>query len=150
VSAGARPKILPNDKVIQTRNNYDLDVMNGAIGVVRSVDPSGLVVDFDGQVVTYDAERDHARDLALAYALTVHKVQGSEFPCVVAVIHKSHSFMHHRNLLYTAVTRAKRTAVIVGDAWGIRNCARRQQVDERQTFLSVIELANDGAEAVTE
>ena len=67
-----------------------------------------------------------------------HNCQGSEFPCALVVVHKSHSFMHHRNLLYTGVTRARRTAIIIGDRWGIRNCATRCQVDERRTFLSLM------------
>ena len=76
------------------------------------------------------------RDIQLAYALSIHKAQGSEFPCIVLVIHKQNSFMHHRNLFYTGVTRARKTAIIIGDAWGIRNCAQKRQVSERKTFLS--------------
>jgi hypothetical protein len=67
-----------------------------------------------------------------------HNCQGSEFPCALVVIHKSHSFMHHRNLFYTGVTRARRTAIVLGDRWGIRNCAARCQVDDRRTFLSLL------------
>jgi exodeoxyribonuclease V alpha subunit len=139
---GRRPAFLLHDRVIQTRNNYDLDVMNGAIGVVTAVGPrrGDLTVRFEHREVVYTAKGTGTRDLALAYALTVHKVQGSEFPCAVVVVHKSHSFMHHRNLLYTAVTRARNTAVLVGDSWGLRNCAAKKQVDERRTFLSVVEL----------
>ena len=81
---------------------------------------------------------NNLRDLQLAYALTIHKCQGSEFPCALVVIHKSHSFMHHRNLFYTGVTRARRTAIVLGDRWGIRNCAARCQVDDRRTFLSLL------------
>jgi hypothetical protein len=66
--------------------------------------------------------------------------QGSEFPCVVLVIHKAHSFMHHRNLFYTGVTRARQTVIVVGDQWGIRNCAQKEQVERRKTFLSVLDL----------
>jgi exodeoxyribonuclease V alpha subunit len=74
----------------------------------------------------------------LAYATSIHKVQGSEFPCAVVIAHKSHSFMHHRNLLYTAVTRAKESVIILGDRWGIDNCAAKRQVDRRNTFLSFL------------
>jgi hypothetical protein len=63
------------------------------------------------------------------------KAQGSEFPCAVVVVHSSHSFMHHRNLLYTAVTRAKESVILVGDTWGIENCVKKRQVDRRNTFL---------------
>ena len=66
--------------------------------------------------------------------------QGSEFPCVVLVVHKAHSRMHHRNLFYTGVTRAQQTAIIVGDQWGMRNCAEKEQVEQRKTFLSVLDL----------
>jgi exodeoxyribonuclease V alpha subunit len=62
-------------------------------------------------------------------------MQGSEFPCAIVINHKSHSFMHHRNLLYTAVTRAQKDVILLGDQWGIENCALKQQVDRRNTFL---------------
>jgi ERCC4-type nuclease len=78
------------------------------------------------------------QDIQLAYALTIHKTQGSEFPCAVVVVHKAHSFMHHRNLLYTGVTRARKSAIVLGDRWGIRNCAKKCQVDDRKTFLSIL------------
>lgn len=134
-----RPKLLVNDKVIQTRNNYDLGVMNGAMGIVRSVGLDGsLTVEFEDKIVNIEAGSPHRSDIQLAYALTIHKSQGSEFPCSIVIAHKSHSFMHHRNLLYTGVTRASQTAIIVGDHWGIANCAKRVQVDARKTFLSLM------------
>lgn len=139
VQPGRRPKLFVNDKVIQTRNNYDLGVMNGAMGIVRSVGFDGsLTIEFEDKMVHIEAGSPHRSDIQLAYALTIHKSQGSEFPCSVVIAHKSHSFMHHRNLLYTGVTRASQTAIIVGDHWGIANCAKRVQVDTRKTFLSLI------------
>ncbi len=136
---GKRPKLLVNDKVIQTRNNYELGVMNGTVGIVREVEPDGsLAVEFQHGIVCVDARSPSRNDLQLAYALTIHRCQGSEFPCSVVVMHKSHSFMHHRNLLYTGLTRASQTAIIVGDHWGITNCAKRMQVDARKTFLSLL------------
>jgi len=66
-----------------------------------------------------------------------HNCQGSEYPCVIAIIHKAHSFQHHRNLFYTAVTRARDSAIILGDRWGVRFCAQKKSVDLRQTFLSL-------------
>jgi exodeoxyribonuclease V alpha subunit len=140
VPEGRRAKLLPRDKVIQTRNNYELGVMNGAIGSVMSVGPKAgeYTLLFDDKLVEIEPGSGAANDLQLAYALSIHKSQGSEFPCVVAVCHKSHSFMHHRNLLYTAVTRAQRTAILVGDAWGVRNCAQKQEVALRRTFLSIL------------
>lgn len=139
VELGRRPEFLPGDKVIQTKNDYDLGVMNGALGFVIDNDPKrGLSVDFEGHVV--EIPRDSAKEynLQLAYATSIHKMQGSEFPCAIVITHKSHSFMHHRNLLYTAVTRAQKSVIILGDHWGIENCAKKQQVDKRNTFLSFL------------
>ena len=114
--AKERPTFFTGDKVIQNRNNYELGVMNGSVGivvgpgekfdVVKGKTLPGLAVDFEGEEVVYTKE-DRA-DLSLAYALTIHKSQGSEFPCVICIVHKSHSFMHAQNLFYTGVTRAQR------------------------------------------
>ncbi len=139
VPPGHRPAFYPGDKVIQTRNDYELGVMNGAVGyVVEATAKGALTVEFDGAVVEIEPGSDAASRLQLAYACSIHKVQGSEFPCAIVVAHKSHSFMHHRNLLYTAVTRAKQSVIILGDRWGIENCAAKRQVDRRNTFLSFL------------
>ncbi len=136
---GRRPPFLKHDKVIQTRNNYSLNVMNGAIGHVVDVLRGGtLLIDFEGVAVEIEKGSPNLQEIQLAYALTIHKTQGSEFPCAIVVVHKAHSFMHHRNLLYTGVTRARKTAIVLGDRWGIRNCAEKCQVDERKTFLSIL------------
>ena len=141
---GRRPRLLVDDKVIQTRNNYELGVMNGAVGTVTEVGRDGsLVIAFDGMPVEIESGSPNLADIKLAYALTIHKAQGSEFPCAVVVVHKSHAFMHHRNLFYTGVTRAKEVTVVVGDRWGIANCARKRHLDERKTFLSL--LLGEGA-----
>lgn len=105
-----------------------------------------LVVEFDGMPVEVEAGSPNLQDLQLAYALTIHKAQGSEFPCAIVVVHKAHAFMHHRNLFYTGVTRAKETAVVIGDRWGITNCARKRHLDKRKTFLSLLldEAAENG------
>lgn len=139
---GRRPEFLLHDRVIQMRNNYDLGVMNGAIGIVTSVGPkrSELRVRFDDHEVELTPDNKGAQEISLAYALTIHKSQGSEFPCAVLVIHKAHSFMHHRNLFYTGVTRARQVAIVVGDQWGMKNCAEKEQVERRKTFLSVMDL----------
>ena len=137
--AGHRPRFYTGDKVIQTRNDYDLGVMNGAIGMVLGVERDGAMnIDFDGRPVEIKSGSEAAGNVQLAYATSIHKVQGSEFPCAVVVAHKSHSFMHHRNLLYTAVTRAKESVILLGDRWGIENCAEKRQVDRRNTFLSFL------------
>jgi exodeoxyribonuclease V alpha subunit len=136
---GRRPRFLLHDKVIQTRNNYDLGVMNGAVGRVTAIESDGAMeVSFNGQAVTVTPESGHLSDLSLAYALTIHKAQGSEFPCAIVLVHKSHSFMHHRNLFYTGVTRAQEVAIVIGDRWGLRNCAQRRRLEQRKTFLSLL------------
>lgn len=128
-----KPQFLLNDRVIHTRNNYKIGVMNGTIGTVVSPLEKGkrFLVQFEGRVVAPEPA-----DVSLAYALTFHKAQGSEFPCAVVVVHSNHDRMHHRNLLYTGVTRASKTAIVVGDKYGIKTCATRYQVDDRNTFLS--------------
>lgn len=134
-----RPRFLLHDKVIQTRNNYETGIMNGALGQVTRVEKDGgMSIDFEGMVVELAVGSPHLRDLQLAYCLTIHRTQGSEFPCAIVIVHKAHSFMHHRNLLYTGVTRAKETAILVGDRWGMRNCAERRDATERKTFLSFL------------
>ncbi|MGD0580020.1 MAG: ATP-binding domain-containing protein [Bryobacteraceae bacterium] len=113
--------------------------MNGALGyVVENHPKDGLVVDFEGKMVEIPKDSAREYDTQLAYATSIHKMQGSEFPCAVVITHKSHSFMHHRNLLYTAVTRAQKSVIMLGDRWGIENCVKKQQVDKRNTFLSFL------------
>jgi exodeoxyribonuclease V alpha subunit len=149
---GRRPKLHAFDKVIQTRNNYDLGIMNGAMGVIMDIHKDGsLLVNFDGMPVEIGAGSENIRDLQLAYALTFHRCQGSEFPCAIVIVHKSHSFMHHRNLFYTGVTRAKESVIIVGDHWGIKNCVDKRLVENRKTFLSFLLTegpSRSGAESV--
>lgn len=134
-----RPRLYVGDKVIQTKNNYDLELMNGHQGIVVEPSPR-LTVDFDGRVVMIP--KDCVGDIELAYCLTPHKVQGSEFPCVVTLCHKSHAFMQHRNWLYTSVTRAKRTSIIVGDHDGISRAAEKVVNDRRRTLLPLFAKAD--------
>lgn len=129
-------KFAVGDKVIQTSNDYDLGIMNGTIGRVLEYEPGaegGYWIDFDG-VGTRQIKGDAIHDVQLAYALTAHKAQGSEFPCAVVLCHRSH-FFADRNWLYTAVTRAAKYCVLIGDQWGLRNAARKNQVIHRRTFL---------------
>jgi exodeoxyribonuclease V alpha subunit len=119
------------DRVIQTRNNYDKNIFNGDMGIVSAVqaDAGTLAVDFDGREV--DLERMELIDLELAYAISVHKSQGSEFPVVVLPILKQHFMLLQRNLLYTAITRGRRKVFIIGDpaAWAmaVRNTEQQQR-----------------------
>jgi exodeoxyribonuclease V alpha subunit len=132
-----RSRLYLHDRVIQIRNDYDTGVMNGTVGkVIRAEGEKSVTVDFDGEEVVYKPST--MRDLELAYALTIHKSQGSEFPCVVLVIHGSHAYQHHRNLFYTGVTRARKTLVLVGDPEGMDKCVRKGEIDRRRTFLSVL------------
>ncbi len=101
------------DKVMQLRNDYDREVFNGDLGEVLDAAPESAIIDMSGRRVAYD--RDALDSLALAYASTIHKVQGSEFPAIVVVLHATHFVMLSRALIYTAITRAKRLAVIIGE-----------------------------------
>ncbi|HVU16016.1 MAG TPA: AAA family ATPase [Candidatus Didemnitutus sp.] len=105
----------PGDKVIQLRNNYDKNLFNGDIGIVVSTDLSKgtLVIDFDGD--RHSFERGEMGDLALAYAISIHKSQGSEYPAVIVPLLKGHFMMLQRNLLYTAITRGRKKVFLVGE-----------------------------------
>jgi exodeoxyribonuclease V alpha subunit len=105
----------PGDKVMHLKNNYQKDVFNGDIGVISMVDADQelLEVDFEGRAVRYDfSETD---ELTLAYAVSVHKSQGSEYPAVVVPLMTQHFPLLQRNLLYTAITRGKQMVVLIGN-----------------------------------
>jgi exodeoxyribonuclease V alpha subunit len=123
------------DKVMQTQNNYDKDVYNGDIGFVRAIDliEQILKVDFDGRFVTYDWSE--ADELTLAYVVSVHKAQGSEFPAVVMPVVTQHYTMLQRNLLYTAVTRARNLCVLTGSRKAIYIAVNNNKVTQRLTAL---------------
>ena len=124
-----------HDKVMQIRNNYDKEVFNGDIGVVTFVDleERNLTVDFDGRSVVYDvSELD---ELVLAYATTIHKSQGSEYPIVVIPVMMNHYVMLERNLIYTGITRAKKILVLVGTKKALAYAVHHVTVTERNTLL---------------
>jgi exodeoxyribonuclease V alpha subunit len=125
----------PGDKVIQSVNNYDLGVFNGDIGYVQEtkVDGGKLIVTFGDRPVTYEDE--DVLDLRLAYAITIHKSQGSEFPVVIIPCTMQHYVMLQRNLIYTALTRAKKLAFFVGSRKALLHAARNTTSTERQTSL---------------
>lgn len=124
------------DKVMQIRNNYDLEVWNGDLGRVTAIDEVDQVVRVavDGREAVYDfASLD---ELVPAYACSIHKSQGSEYPCVVIPLHTTHYLMLQRNLLYTAITRAKRLVVLVGEERALRIAVGNRRVRPRHTRLA--------------
>ncbi|HNP70727.1 MAG TPA: ATP-dependent RecD-like DNA helicase [Kouleothrix sp.] len=125
------------DRVLQLRNNYDLEVYNGDIGVVAAIDPVEQLL-----TVRYDDVRDVAYDfglldeLTLAYAISVHKAQGAEYPCIVLPLLTQHFTLLQRNLLYTAITRARQLVVLLGDRRAIAIAVKNNRVAERYTGLA--------------
>ena len=126
-----------HDKVMQIKNNYDKEVFNGDIGTITdvNVEDQELTISFDGREVTF--ERSDLDEVVLAYATTIHKSQGSEYPIVVMPFMMTHFVMLQRNLLYTAVTRAKKVLVLVGEQKAIGYAIRNQKPNERKTRLSL-------------
>ena len=123
------------DRVMQLRNNYAKEVFNGDQGYIREVDTEDrmLTVDFDGKKVEYDVtELD---ELTLAYATTIHKAQGSEYPIVVMPVLMTHFVMLQRNLIYTGITRAKKICVLLGAAKALAYAVRNVSVLKRNTRL---------------
>ncbi|MGY0713573.1 SF1B family DNA helicase RecD2 [Azospirillum argentinense] len=125
----------PGDKVMQVENNYDKEVYNGDLGIVSAVDTEEgvLTATFDGRPVTYDfGELD---EIVLAYATTIHKSQGSEYPVVVIPVVTQHYTMLHRNLIYTGVTRGKRLVIMLGQRRALAMAVRGVQGRRRWTKL---------------
>lgn len=125
----------PGDKVIQTVNNYELNVFNGDIGFVEHAgfDGGQVLVNFGDRKVSY--AKDDAYDLRLAYAITIHKSQGSEFPVTIIPVSMQHFIMLQRNLIYTAITRAKRLVILVGSHGALAQAIKTQTSLKRQTHL---------------
>jgi exodeoxyribonuclease V alpha subunit len=123
------------DKIIQTENNYKKEVFNGDIGIVEKIDlvEQELSIRFDERLVTYDfGELD---EVSLAYAVTIHKSQGSEFPAVVVPVAMQHYMLLQRNLIYTGITRAKRLLVVVGQKKALGLAVRNDQARRRYSGL---------------
>ena len=123
------------DRVMQTTNNYDKNVFNGDVGIIFSVkkDKSAMTVFFDDKTVDY--EGDEIEDLQLAYAFTIHKSQGSEYPAVIVILDSSHYVMLQRNLLYTAITRAKGHVWVLSAPGAFHQAVRNNRSTRRFTRL---------------
>lgn len=143
---GSRGRVFSRgDRVMQTANNYDKNVFNGDIGHIESIDPGTreVIVSFDGRLVSYLA--DEVDQLVLAYATTIHKSQGSEYPAVIVPVHTQHWIMLQRNLIYTALTRARRLVCMVGTRRAVRRAVGNARQAQRYTALKEF-LARGGEE----
>ncbi|MCP4474462.1 MAG: ATP-binding domain-containing protein [Gammaproteobacteria bacterium] len=126
----------PGDKVIQLVNNYDREVFNGDIGWIESIDQENeqVLIDFDGESKLYEiSELD---EISLAYAISIHKSQGSEFPVVVIPLATQHYTLLARNLLYTGLTRGKQLVVLIGQKRAIGMAVRNHREASRLTMLA--------------
>ena len=152
----ARSAFFVGDRIMNVHNNYDLNVMNGAQGIVTALDApctakredgddqgertgTGIAVDFGTpsapEVVTFP--KKNQKDLTIAYAMSVHKSQGSEYPVSIVICSRAHSYMLSRSLIYTAVTRARRTCIIIGDSVAMHRAVNTDKCAQRRTWLSV-------------
>ena len=133
------------DRVMQLRNNYDKDVFNGDVGFVAEVYPGErrLVAMFDGRPVEFSS--GDLDELTLAYATTIHKSQGSEYPAVIVILHNQHYMLLQRNLLYTAITRGKRLVLVIGSRWAVEKAIETNTVKGRRTSLAERLAAEQGA-----
>jgi exodeoxyribonuclease V alpha subunit len=123
------------DKVMQVTNNYEKEVYNGDIGFIKTIDPAArlVTVKFDDVEAVYEAES--MNELIHAYAVSIHKSQGSEYPAVIMPIHTQHYFLLQRNLLYTGITRAKELAILVGTKKALAMAVRNDKTRLRYTHL---------------
>ncbi|MBO5781149.1 MAG: ATP-dependent RecD-like DNA helicase [Opitutales bacterium] len=123
------------DKIMQTRNNYDLDIFNGDMGIVKKIrkEENMMSAKFENGIVEFS--RTDCADIALAYAISIHKSQGSEFPIVIIPLLKQHFVMLQRNLIYTAITRARGKVFIVGDPYAFALAVKNSRTTRRRTAL---------------
>ena len=123
------------DKVMQMKNNYNKQVFNGDIGFIVNMEPGRLTVRF-GEDLEVDYEQGEMGELQLAYAMSVHKSQGSEYPVIILPLTKGHYIMLQRNLLYTAVTRAKRLVILLGSRAALNTAVENDRTKRRYTLLA--------------
>ncbi len=125
-----------NDKVMQIRNNYNKEVFNGDVGYICKIDKENMQVDisFDGRIVNYEITK--LDEIELAYAVSVHKYQGSESSCIIMPVHTSHYKLLQRNLLYTSITRGKKMVILLGSKQAIEFAVKNDKIKQRETGLS--------------
>ncbi len=127
--------LLTGDKVMQIRNNYDKEVFNGDIGFIvrKNTEDQTVIIDFDGREVEY--EKNDLTEIELAYAITVHKSQGSEFKCIIVPVHTAHYPLLQRNLLYTAITRGKELVIVIGSSKAVAMAIKNNSIEQRNSRL---------------
>lgn len=123
-----------NDRIIQKNNNYKKNIFNGSIGIVRKIVSNKLSVEFDGNNITYD-KKDILKEMSLCYSITAHKSQGSEFDNVILIVDILHMYMLNVNLIYTALTRAKKRCIIIGNKRAL-NIALTKEITKKSTLFS--------------
>jgi exodeoxyribonuclease V alpha subunit len=123
------------DRVIQLKNDYDKEVFNGDLGVVAAIDTTEqeVIIQFDGRDVTYDYA--DLNEVNLAYAISIHKSQGSEYPVVILPLYLQHYIMLSRNLVYTGLTRAKKLAIVIGSQKALAIAVKQRNERQRYTRL---------------
>lgn len=122
-----------NDRVIQIKNNYDYDIFNGSIGIIKNIG-STVEIDFDDKTVRYDNEQ-LGENIELANALTIHKSQGSEFKVVMIPVHASTSLLNSRNLIYTGITRAREMVILIGQEQELYNSIDKIEITKRNSQI---------------
>jgi exodeoxyribonuclease V alpha subunit len=137
-----------NDKVIHVRNNYELNVFNGEIGKIITVDVKNktCVVLFENKTINY--KTSDLDDLELAFAITIHKSQGSEFGCVIMPLIGEHAHMSDRSLIYTGITRAKKLAIVIGKKQSFHQGIATIKNNKRQTSLREL-IVRDNEKTLT-
>jgi exodeoxyribonuclease V alpha subunit len=132
------------DRVIQQVNNYQLEVFNGDIGHIKSIDLEDrqLEVSFNNRVVAYDFSDMH--ELALAYAISVHRSQGSEYAAVVIPIHFQHWNLLNRSIVYTGLTRAKKLAIFIGQPGAIKKAIKQNSAERHTNLAETLRIGKSG------